>query len=381
MQTVINMLNVKCLLETWPVFRYFLALCLGLGSLLAAVSIQAQGISEHGEPTTVVVKKIHSDYRSIPIDVSGRIYNKTEIKLAFKTGGLVQAVLVDEGEFVNEGQLLARLDLEEVDAAVAQAKAAYQKSLRDIERIAKLNKTNVLSRQKLQDAETEVTLRKADLKVAEFNQKYSEIRAPVSGYILHQDVEVDELVQPGKTVFVLGSNEDGWVVRAGLIDRDIVRIALDDRVEIFLDAYPGHSFNGKITQISQVVDARSGIFSVEISLNPSKLTLFSGMVASAVINPKKLQYLFYVPIESLVNSSTDEAEVYLFDRTSGRVERVSIGIAFLYRDEVAVLSGLEGHHEVVLSGVKRLQSGDVVRAVDHQGFPIPSPGTGAVGNP
>ena len=362
-------------------FRCFLVLCLGWGSLLAAVSIQAQGISEHPEPTTVVVKKIHSDYRSIPIDVSGRIFNKTEIKLAFKTGGLVQAVLVDEGEFVNEGQLLARLDLEEVDAAVAQAKAAYQKSLRDIERIAKLNKTNVLSRQKLQDAETEVTLRKADLMVAEFNQKYSEIRAPVSGYILHQDVEVDELVQPGKTVFVLGSNEDGWVVRAGLIDRDIVRVALDDRVEIFLDAYPGYSFNGKITQISQVVDTRSGIFSVEISLNPSKLTLFSGMVASAVINPKKLQYLFYVPIESLVNSSNDEAEVYLFDRASGRVERVSIGVAFLYRDEVAVLSGLEGHHEVVLSGVKRLQSGDVVHAVDQQGFPIPSPRTGAAVNP
>ena len=372
LQTVINMSNVKFLLETWMGLRYFLVVCLGWGSLFAAVSIQAQGISEHPEPTTVVVKKIHSDYRSIPIDVSGRIYNKTEIKLAFKTGGLVQTVLVDEGEFVNEGQLLARLDLEEVDAAVEQAKAAYQKSRRDIERIAKLNKTNVLSRQKLQDAETEVTLRKADLKVAEFNQKYSVIRAPVSGYILHRDIELNELVQPGKTVFVLGSNEDGWVVRAGLIDRDIVRVALDDRVELFLDAYPGHSFNGEITQISQVVDTRSGIFSVEISLSPSKLTLFSGMVASAVINPKKLQYLFYVPIESLVESNSDEAEVYLFDRASGRVERVSIGVAFLYQDEVAVLSGLEGHHEVVLSGVKRLESGDIVRAVDQQGFPIPS---------
>ena len=116
MQTVINMLNVKYLLGTWTGFRCFLVVFLGWGALLSTISAHAQGISENPEPTTVVVKKIHSDYRSIPIDVSGRIYNKTEIKLAFKTGGLVQTVLVYEGEFVNKSQLLARLNLEEVDA-------------------------------------------------------------------------------------------------------------------------------------------------------------------------------------------------------------------------------------------------------------------------
>ena len=346
-------------------------ICLMAGYVLLSVSgvAFAKDKIDQADPPTVVVKRISSDRRSIPIDVSGRIYHKTEIKLAFKTGGLVQDVLVGEGDFVTKGQLLARLNLEEVDAAVAQARAAYRKSQRDIKRIAKLNETNVLSEQKLEDAKTEVIVRKADLEVAEFNQKYSEIRASVSGYILHRNIEVNELVQPGKTVFLLGSDQSGWVVRAGLVDRDIVRVSLDDRVELFLDAYPGNSFDGKITQISQVVDSSSGIFSVEISFEPTEEKLFSGMIASAVINPKKLQYLFYVPIESLVDSNIDEAQVFLFDRATGRVERVPIGIAFLYQDEVAVLSGLEGHHEVVLSGVKRLESGDRVHAVDQQGFP------------
>lgn len=340
--------------------------------LLSPVISHADGAPEKVKPITVVVKKIRRDQRSIPIDVSGRLHNKTEIKLAFKTGGLVDQVLVDEGDYVEEGQLLARLDLEEVEAAVAQAKAAFQKAKRDIKRIARLNKKNVLSKQKLQDAETEVTLRRADLKVAKFNQKYSEIRASVAGYILHRELEVNELIQPGQTVFVMGSKNGGWIVRAGLIDRDIVRVSLGDRVELFMDAYPGESFDGKITEISQVVDSKSGIFSVEISVDNGELKLFSGMVASAIINPEKRQELFYVPIESLVDSNIDEAQVYLFDRSTGRVERVPIGISFLYQDEVAVLSGLEGHHEVVLSGVKRLQSGDVVRAVDQQGFPIHS---------
>ena len=318
----------------------------------------------------MMVKTIRRDQRAIPIDVSGRLYNKTEIKLAFKTGGLVHQVLVDEGQYVSKGDLLAKLNFEEVEAVVVQAKAAYGKAKRDVKRVSRLNKTNVLSKQKLEDAQTELTLREADLNVATFNKKHAEIRAPQSGYILHRQLEEDEIVQAGKTVFIISSKTSGWIVRAGLIDKDVVRITLGDRVELFFDAYSGQSFDGKISEISPVIDEKSGIFSIEISLDTTKVNLFSGMVASAIINPKKRQKLFYVPIESLVDSNTDEAQVYLFDRETNRVERVPIEISFLYRDEVAVRNGLEGHHEVVLSGVKRLNDGDLVEAVDQQGFSI-----------
>ncbi|MBL4583498.1 MAG: efflux RND transporter periplasmic adaptor subunit [Pseudomonadales bacterium] len=359
----------RAVLQFLPVFFVLLIQLMSPSSAYAKDGMQQQKL------VTVVVKKIRQDQRSIPIDVSGRLHNKTEIKLAFKTGGLVRQVLVDEGQFVEVGQLLAKLDLEEVKAAVAQAKAAYQKAQRDIERIARLNKKNVLSEQKLQNAQTEVILRQADLRVAKFNQKYSEIRASVAGYILHRNIEVNELVQPGQTVFVMGSKNGGWVVRAGLIDRDIVRILLNDRVEVFLDAYPGISLDGRISEISQVVDTGSGTFSVEILLDAAEIKFFSGMVASAIITPKKRQKLFYVPIEAIVDSDINEAQVFLYDRSTGRVERVPIGISFLYQDEVAVSSGLEGHHEVVLSGVKRLESGMTVNAVDQRGFQISATGT------
>ena len=337
---------------------------------LTSLSTQAKSESEKATPVTVVVKNIRRDQRAIPIDVSGRLHNKTEIRLSFKTGGLTNQVLVDEGEYVTDGQLLARLDLEEVEAAVAQAKAAYEKAKRDVKRVARLNKKNVLSKQKLQDAQTEVTLRKADLNVAKFNQKYSEIRAPAVGYILRREIETNELIQPGQTAFIMAAENAGWVVRAGLIDRDIVRVSLNDRVELFFDAYPGENFDGRITEISPVIDSKSGIFSVEISLDETQVRLFSGMVATAIITPEKRQRLYYVPIESLVDSDIDEARVFLYDRTTKRIEKTPISISFLYQDEVAVSSGLEGHNEVVISGVKRLESGDLVNAVDRQGFPV-----------
>ena len=190
------MLNITSRLKYWANFQRALVGLLSISYLLVPLVSYADGAPEKLKPITVVVKKIRRDQRSIPIDVSGRLHNKIEIKLAFKTGGLVDQVLVDEGDYVEEGQLLARLDLEEVEAAVAQAEAAYQKAKRDIKRVASLNKQNVLSKQKLQDAETELTLRRADLKVAKFNQKYSEIRASVAGYILRRELEVNELVQP-----------------------------------------------------------------------------------------------------------------------------------------------------------------------------------------
>lgn len=362
-------------------FRLTAIAWMGVSTLFVFMLLQPQAMAESLAPASVVIKKIRRDQSSIPIDISGRLHHKTEIKLAFKTGGLVYRMLVDEGEFVERGQLLARLDFEEVEAAVARAEAAYQKAKRDVKRVARLNQKNVISKQKLQDSETEVTLREADLKVAKFNRKYSRIRAPVSGYILNRLVEKGELVQPGQTIFVVSSGDSGWIIRAGLIDRDIIRVSLNDPVEVSMDAYPRRVSTGKVTEISQIVDPKSGVFSVEISLDDTDQVFFSGMVASAVITPQKLQALFYIPIESLVDSNINGAQVYLFDRETSRVEKVSVGISFLYQNEVAVSSGLEEHHEVVLAGVKRLESGDLVHAVDQQGFPVTKPQAEGVDKP
>ena len=79
---------------------------------------------------TEIIKKI--DYTP-EINTSGKVYSNSEIKLSFKTGGVIKKIYVEDGTSVKAGQVLAALDLSEIDAQVTQAKDAYDKASRDSE--------------------------------------------------------------------------------------------------------------------------------------------------------------------------------------------------------------------------------------------------------
>ena len=87
-------------------------------------------------PTPVHIADVVEGASTLPISTSGRLSPKTQIQLSFKTGGLVDRIYVDEGDRLRRGQLLASLNLAEIDAQVRQARSAYEKAERDASRNA-----------------------------------------------------------------------------------------------------------------------------------------------------------------------------------------------------------------------------------------------------
>ena len=87
---------------------------------------------------TVEIQPVSRKLLSEPIIASGLLSSKSEMKLAFKTGGMIRRIYVQEGQSVSEGQLLAELDLSEIDAQVRQSKLSLEKSERDLEREEKI---------------------------------------------------------------------------------------------------------------------------------------------------------------------------------------------------------------------------------------------------
>ncbi len=106
----------------------------------------------------------------------GLLENKSEQSLGFKVSGLVSNVYVDEGQFVDKGQLLASLDLEEIDAEVSKAKSVLANAQRNLERFQSLQGQNALSLDQLQSAQTRVDVAQSDLPVALFNRRYAGVK-------------------------------------------------------------------------------------------------------------------------------------------------------------------------------------------------------------
>jgi len=316
------------------------------------------------DAVAVTVAQVKHEQRSQPIRNSGRISHKNEMRLSFKTGGLIEQIKVEEGDEVTAGQVLATLDLEEIDAQQKRAASSYKKAADDLGRFSKLYDEGLVSLQVKQNAQSVNDSAAADLQIANFNKKLSVIRAPASGRILKRYVESSELVQPGQPVFLLASSKQGSVVRVGLIDQDIVKVAVGDPASISLDAYPGRNFTGTVSEVALSTDSNVGTFEVEILIDDQGFALRSGLIARVEITPVSGDLQYFIPIESVFKADNGLARVFVLDEDSNMVNEVSVEIVEFLQDEVAVRGSLKASDKVIKLGAPYLSDGRPVTVVD-----------------
>lgn len=312
----------------------------------------------------VTVVSVKHEQRSQIIKNSGRISQKNEMRLSFKTGGLIKQIKVEEGDEVTAGQVLAMLDLEEIDAQQKRAASNYERAAADLERFSKLYDDELVSLQVKQNAQSANDAAQAELQIVDFNKKLSVIRAPVDGRILMRYVESNELLQPGQAVFLLASRKQGAVVRVGLIDQDIVRVVVGDPASITLDAYPGRTFQGKVSEVALSTGSASGTFEIEVVIESHRLTLRSGLIARVEITPAPTELQFYIPVESVFKAENGMATIFILDEEKNMANAIQVEIVAFLTDEVAVLGDLKVTDRVIKLGTPYLIDGSPVKVVD-----------------
>ncbi|MGH8309064.1 MAG: efflux RND transporter periplasmic adaptor subunit, partial [Steroidobacteraceae bacterium] len=221
--------------------------------LLAACGSRAEETTQ-APPTPVRVRPATTGPATPAIATNGIVATKDEMRLSFKTAGVIRAIHVQEGEAVTEGQKLAEIELTEVNATLEQARQLAEKAQRDLDRGERLHADQVISLEQLQDLRTQAALQRAQLATARFNRGYAVIAAPGAGVVLRKLSEERELVPAGQPVLVLGARDRGYVVRAALADREIVQLKLGDPAEIRMDAFPGQAIPGSLVEIASAAD-------------------------------------------------------------------------------------------------------------------------------
>ncbi|MBN2089945.1 efflux RND transporter periplasmic adaptor subunit [candidate division KSB1 bacterium] len=290
----------------------------------------------------------------LPIQTSGKLATKAEMKLSFKVGGIIEAINVDEGETVQQGQILAKLNLSEIKSMLNQAKSAFEKAQRDFTRVERLYADSVVTLEQFQNARTGVEIARSNLNIAEFNHDHAIIKAPVRGKILKRLGEINELINPGMPVFILGMSGSEWILRVGVTDRDLVRLALKDSARVWFDAYPGEKFKAHVVEIAEAADPFTGTYEVELELLTGGKKLISGFVASTKIYPSRQIMYHVIPVEALVEGDQNQGFVYTIGENSENVLKIPIQIDLIAGGEIGVLSGLDNIKEVITDGAPYL---------------------------
>ena len=323
----------------------------------------AEQTNQNGKAITVRLAKVQKENIDLSISAIGQVASENDAKPAFKTGGVIAKMYAEEGNFVNKGQLLATLDLTEIDAQVQQATVAVEKSSRDLERAENLYADSVATLENVQDARTGLQLAEENLKMAKFNKSYSEIRSPIAGKIIQKLVSTGEIIGPGIPVYyILGNTKSDWIIKSGLSDRDWARVNRGDRAVISFDAYPGKNYNAKVTQLADTGNPGSGTFDVEFALLETPPRLAAGLLASIEIFPKNIDNQIVIPLDALVETNRFDAKVFTIE--SETASEVNVKIAFLHEDKVVISAGLEGVENVVTDGAPYLYEGAKVEVVE-----------------
>lgn len=301
--------------------------------------------------------------------LTGFLGAREEIPLAFKIGGVVERVTAVGGQRVQAGELLAALSLTEIEAQVAAAREGRDKARRDLARVEVLHADSVATLSQLQDARTGLEVAEAQLRAAEFNRQYAEVRAPGPGVVLKRAVDPGQLIGPGAPAFFFRVERSGIVLRAGAADRDAVRIRDGMPATLRFDALPGRTFSGRVTRVGVAAAPTTGAYEVEIELQNPPQPLASGLIGRAELTPASGSPVLTVPTDALLEVDGRTATIFLLGGDGSRVRRVSVQVLWLDNGiaAVAAVPGspavVDSASRVIVAGATRLSDSTRVQVV------------------
>ncbi|MBC3784274.1 efflux RND transporter periplasmic adaptor subunit [Spirosoma utsteinense] len=299
----------------------------------------------------VKLTPVTSVVRAEPVIASGLVSSAEEARLSFKVGGIINRMFADEGQTVRKGQLLATLDLTEIDAQVSQAQLASEKAERDFGRVQRLYGDTAATLEQLQNATTSQNVSKQALTIAQFNRSYAQIRASVDGTVTRKVANAGEYVAAGASVYLIsGNRRSDWVVRVGVSDKDWARLQPGNRATVRLDAYPDQPFSGTISELAQAADPVNKLYEVEIRITPGTAKLAPGLFANVSLLPARSRSYAVVPVEAIVEGNGKDGFVYIPAGDREKVRKVAVQIGYLDGDKVLLTNGLSGVKEVITAG-------------------------------
>jgi RND family efflux transporter MFP subunit len=312
---------------------------------------------------TVAVKvlAVQPEAQAAPVVASGQFTTDDATLLGFKIGGVIEKIFVEENQTVAPGQLLATLNLTEIQAGVRQAELGLEKAERDLKRATGLYKDSVVTLEQLQNAQTGVDVAKKQLEAAAFNKQYAEIRTVRGGVVVKKLANAGQVVGPGTPVLqTIGTSKGHWRLRVGVSDKDWAHIAVGNKATLATDIPGLESITAHVSSKADAADPQNGTFSIEITPDAQPSQLANGMFGKATIYTQGGAGLVQVPYAALLDG--DKGDAYLYVTTDGKTaQRRKVTIAAIERDQALVSSGLQAGDKVIVSGSPYLSDGSAIK--------------------
>ncbi len=330
--------------------------------LFGAVSLLSGGEEGHAnvpkqEPAlsarvlTVAPQSIDS-----AVTAAGALSSRNTSVLSSKIMGKVTSLAVREGDHVQAGKVLMRIESGEIVAQAAQAQAAYNNARIQYDRIKTLFDAQASTQMEMDQATLGLETAQAGLKAAKAMESYTVVTAPIAGQIVEKRINLGEMAMPGQPVLRIEDNRN-LRLDATLQEQDILQVQPGKRVTVRIDAIPGKDITGTVAQVVPASDVRTHSFIVKVDI-PAEKGLITGMYGKAFFSTGRRQAIL-VPRSAVVEMSGITG-VYIMS-TAGTAAFQMVEMGSEHGASVEALTGLKAGDRVIAdNGLGRIEGRKII---------------------
>ncbi len=278
---------------------------------------------------------------------------KDEAFVVPRAQGIIDEVFVEEGDYVEKGQVLARLDPERYELSVQKATADLTGIEKELAKIDKVYKEKLVSSDTFDKLTSQYKSAAATLELAKLDLAEATIKAPISGFIAERNAKVGNLTesfQRERMFHIVEQKELYGIVH--LPEKELSRVHKDQQATLALTALGDSTVKAYVERISPVIDSTTGTFKVTLRVPNDSNVLKAGMFAQVKLNYDTRSNATLLPRKALL-SIDDKVNVFVI--VDGKAQKVAVKTGYQEGEFVEIIEGLNGDEQVVVTGHQNLK--------------------------
>ncbi|GEA10783.1 efflux RND transporter periplasmic adaptor subunit [Alteromonas sp. KUL49] len=287
---------------------------------------------------------------------------KEEAFVVARASGIIEAIYVEEGDYVEKGQVLAQLDKRRYELNLAKARADLAGLESELEKVNKVYSQQLISDDTYDKLTAQYESVQALVRLAELDLKETTIIAPISGYVAERNAKVGNLTESFQRErmfhIVQQSNLQGIVY---LPENELTNVKLGQPATLVVSALNNAEVSGQVQRISPVIDAATGTFKVTLSVPNQDGYLKAGMFTDVALEYAQHSNATLLPRRALVTIDNQHSVFVVED---GVAKKVNISTGFEQNGLIEVMDGLNGNETVVTAGHQNLKDQAPIEVVN-----------------
>ena len=310
-------------------------------------------------PVNVVEQELVPGMLRDRLNLPGIVEPWESLVILAEVRGVIKEILVDEGNHVKKGDLIARIDTSDYENTINSIKASYNLALTNLKRLSGLREQEIISQSEIDAIKAEVQSLEADLAIAKVQLERCYIRSSISGIVNELPARIGFYLAVGDPVVTVLDIER-LKVTVGIPEADVYAVRKLSMFEVTIEALDNKEITGRKHFMAVAPESQAQVYRLELEVDNKSEEILPGMFARIEIVKQEFPDALAIPLYAVI-SRDDKHYVYLEENNVAKLQEVKLGI--LDGWQIQITDGLKPGEKVIVVGQRSVDDGQKLNVV------------------